>query len=254
MKKRSHNNDIAKEISENMQNKKKLWRSFDKISNKKKNKKTEIKRLLIDDREITDNQEIANNLNNHFNEIGRKMANEIKERGNYSPLHYISKSPIQTLFLRLTTYEEIYKLIKLIDINKACGPDEISGYLVKVTQSTIIPILVGLFNACMSMGIFPDCFKTAEIIPLHKGGKKEIKTNYRPISLLPQFGKLFEKVIAARITSFLDKHKLLVQNQYGFRKHYSTELAVSEVYNKLLDNFENKKTYMRGIFRLSQGV
>ena len=105
------------------------------------------------------------------------------------------------------------------------------------------------------MGIFPDCFKTAEIIPLHKGGKKEFKTNYRPISLLPQFGKLFEKVIAARITSFLDKHKLLVQNQYGFRKHYSTELAVSEVYNKLLDNFENKKkTYMRGIFRLSQGV
>ena len=153
----------------------------------------------------------------------------------------MSKSPIQSLYLRLTSYDEIYKLIKCININKACGPDEISGYLIKITQSTIIPILVGLFNSCMSLGIFPDCFKTAEIIPLHKGGKKVIKTNYRPISLLPQFGKLFEKIISSRILSFINKHNLLMQNQYGFRKHYSTELAVMEVYNKLLQNFEDKR-------------
>ena len=63
----------------------------------KKVTKTGIKKLLIEGREITDSQEIANHLNNHFNEIGKKMANEIKERGTYSPLRYISKSPVQSL-------------------------------------------------------------------------------------------------------------------------------------------------------------
>ena len=77
--------------------------------------------------------------------------------------------------MKLTTYDEICKLIDQIDIKKASGPDEISGYLIKITKTSIAPILVGLFNGCMSMGIFPDCFKTAEILPLHKGGKKEIK-------------------------------------------------------------------------------
>ena len=241
VKNRSYNNHISKEISHNLENKRKLWKIFDKISNRKKKSKTEIKHLLVDGREISNSQEIANNLNDHFNQIGKKMANDIKKSGKYSPLKHMKKSPIQSLYLHLTSYDEIYKLIKCININKACGPDEISGYLIKITQSTIIPILVGLFNSCMSLGIFPDCFKTAEIIPLHKGGKKEIKTNYRPISLLPQFGKLFEKIISCRILSFINKHNLLMQNQYGFRKHYSTELAVTEVYNKLLQNFEDKK-------------
>lgn len=80
VKKRSFNNHISKEISDNLQNKQKLWKTFDKISNRKKSKKTGIKKLLIEGREITDSQEIANHLNNHFNEIGKKMANEIKER------------------------------------------------------------------------------------------------------------------------------------------------------------------------------
>ena len=72
VKKRSFNNHIAKEISDNFENKKKLWKTFDKISNKKKSKKTEIKKLLVYGREI-----IANNLNSHFNEISQKMAEEI---------------------------------------------------------------------------------------------------------------------------------------------------------------------------------
>ena len=89
------------------------------------------------------------------------MANEVKERGTYFPIRYISKSPVQSLYLTLRTCGEIRKLINQIDIGKACSPDEISGYLIKVTQNSIMPILVGLLNACMSMGIFPACFKTA---------------------------------------------------------------------------------------------
>ena len=242
VKKRSFNNHIGTEISNNFENKQKLWKTISKVSNRRKSKKTEIKQLVLDGgKKITEAQEIANNLNNHFNKIGQKMAKNLKQTESYSPLKHITKSPSQSICMYPTTYGEIRKIINHINAKKASGPDEISGYIMKVTLNTIVPVLAELFNMCLSAGIFPDCLKTAEIVPIHKGGKRDITTNYRPISLLPQIGKIFEKIIASRMTSFIDKHKLLVQNQYGFRKHYSTELAVTEVHNKLLQNFEEKK-------------
>ena len=99
----------------------------------------------------------------------------------------------------------------------------------------------------MAKGIFPDQLKIAKIIPIHKGGAKNISSNYRPISLLPILGKVLEKIIAARFLKFINKHNILTQNQFGFRKNRSTELAVTEVYNRLLDNLENKK-YTCAIF------
>ena len=56
----------------------------------------------------------------------------------------------------------------------------------------------------MYLSVFPDVLKIAEVIPLFKGGDMHILGNYRPISLLPIFGKLFEKIIAKRLTDFLD--------------------------------------------------
>ena len=81
----------------------------------KKKTKTEIKHLLIDGQKISNPQEIANNLNNHFNQIGQQMANDIKRSGKFSPLKHMSKSPIQSLYLRLTSYDEIYKLRRTFD-------------------------------------------------------------------------------------------------------------------------------------------
>ena len=130
------------------------------------------------------------------------MANDIRGNGCTDPANYITKNPAQSIFLNPTIYDEVIKLINQIPINKASGPDGITGYIIKITKNVITPILVNLFNLCLGIGIFPDYLKTAEIIPLHKGGKKEITTNYRPISLLPQFGKLFEKIIATRMTHF----------------------------------------------------
>ena len=99
----------------------------------------------------------------------------------------------------------------------------------------------------MTKGIFPDQLKIAKIIPIHKGGAKNIASNYRPISLLPIFGKVLEKITAARFLKFINKHIILTQKQFGFRKNRLTELAVTEVYNRLLDNLENKN-YTCAIF------
>ena len=114
-------------------------------------------------------------------------------------------------------------------------------YIIKKTEELIAPILVRLFNKCMDNGAFSDALKIASIIPLYKGGPKTIPTNYRPISLLPLFAKIFEKIIKRRLISHLDENNAIIDNQFGFRKSYSTELAVMDIHNTLLRNLDNNK-------------
>ena len=91
---------------------------------------------------------------------------------------------------------------------------------------------------CLAQGVFPDSFKIAQVIPLFKGGTRESPDSYRPISILPAIGKLFEKIIATGITQFFDKYKLFSPCQLGFREKLSTEYAVQDIYEKLLHNMD----------------
>ena len=70
--------------------------------------------------------------------------------------------------------------------------------------------------------MFPDAFKIAEVKPLFKGGDRHILGNYRPISLLPQFGKMLEKIIAKQVISFFEAKNISTNHQFGFRKSFST--------------------------------
>ena len=241
VKKQSFNNYFGQNITKNKNDKRKVWRSLNEIANKKKSANSEIHSLVDNNNHhLTNPTKIANCLNDHFGTIGKKMASKFKERQNKCPTSYLNDPPMNSLGLIHTSEGEVDTFIDEIDTNKASLVN-IMGYLIKITKNVISPVLTDIFNTCLNEGVFPDCLKIAKIVPIHKKGAKDNPTNYRPISLLPVFGKLFEKIISKRIIKFLDKNKLLVHNQYGFRKHYSTELAVTEVHNKLLKNLENKK-------------
>ncbi len=140
-----------------------------------------------------------------------------------------------------TNIDEVLKLLKDLEPNKAPGSDNISSYIIKKTQDTIAPKLVKLFNLYIERDIFPDPLKIARVIPLHKGGLKSDPTNYRPISLLPQFGKLFEKIIKKQLASFFDRNNLITDHQFGFRESHSTELAITTIQNDLLQNLDNNE-------------
>ena len=100
----------------------------------------------------------------------------------------------------------------------------------------------------MSKGVFPEKLKLAQVIPLFKKGDSFLCTNYRPISLLSCFHKLFEKFMKMRLENYLDNNNILYQHQYGFRKTYSTNLAlleaVDEIYSKLNDGFYGIGIYL----------
>ena len=99
----------------------------------------------------------------------------------------------------------------------------------------------------MNAGIFPQIFKTGKITPIFKKGNKELLENYRPVSVLPIFGKIFEKVIYNRLYNFFTKENVLSDNQFGFRKGHSTVHALHSSVGRIQSAMENRM-HTVGIF------
>ena len=77
-------------------------------------------------------------------------------------------------------------------------------------------------NQTFSQGEFPDCLKTAKVIPLFKSGSKTDVDNYRSITLLPVLSKVLAKIMYNRLIKFLDKNDILFEKQSGLRSEHST--------------------------------
>ena len=122
-----------------------------------------------------------------------------------------------------------------------------SPRILKLFRSKISPTLAILFNNCMSAGVFPDPLKIARVIPIHKSGSKNEIANYRPISLLPVMSKIFEKLMHARLTSFLEKHKVIYEKQFGFRRRHSTIHALNTAIAQIINSLEKNKVVF-GVF------
>ena len=99
-----------------------------------------------------------------------------------------------------------------------------------------------IINQSLVTGIYPDKLKLAKVIPLFKKNEKDKIQNYRPICLLTVISKIFEKVIFNQISTYLSHFKIIIDNQHGFRKNHSTELAGLELIDKLIYNLDNGNT------------
>ena len=93
----------------------------------------------------------------------------------------------------------------------------------------------------MSQGCYPDVLKIAHVVPIHKDGSKDDCSNYRPISLLSNFNRIFEKIIYARIYKYFEKFNLLNYHQYGFRKQHSTNMAIYDILESKIGNLDKGK-------------
>jgi hypothetical protein len=99
----------------------------------------------------------------------------------------------------------------------------------------------------LSTGTFPDRLKFSETKPIYKKGDKTLITNYRPISLLPVFSKMFEKIIHKRLYYHLTSNNMLLKEQFGFRCNNSIEIAIYTLINNILSSLNNK-IIVGGIF------
>ena len=111
----------------------------------------------------------------------------------------------------------------------------------------IVKQLQIIFNESICTGKIPDSFKVAKVIPLYKKDENDLFSNYRPVSVLPIFSKILERLVFNRCMSYLDHHRILYKRQYGFRKKHSTYMAVIDLVNKITEAVDNDK-FTAGVF------
>ena len=126
-----------------------------------------------------------------------------------------------------TDPQEIHSLILALKSSSACGADQIPVSVVKSVAGYISFPLASIINHSVQLGVFPNLLKVAKVVPIFKGGDKFSIANYRPISLLNTFSKIYEKFFLKRLQIFLDKHSILYDGQFGFRKNRSTQYALA---------------------------
>ena len=105
---------------------------------------------------------------------------------------------------------EIINMVNLSKSKTSFGYDGISMQIVKYIIKFIAKPLAHITNVSFKCGIFPENMKTAKVIPVYKSGDKNLFTNYRPISLLPQFSKIIERMFNNRIISFIEKKQIFI--------------------------------------------
>ena len=130
---------------------------------------------------------------------------------------------------------------------KAPGEDNIPISVIKKSIDVISDPLLSLINLSLSSGIFPDKLKIAKITPILKTGDACLVQKYRPISVLPAFSKIFERVVYNRKLKFITDNNILCSNQYGFRPGHSTSQALISFVNKV-SNAVDSNYYLAGVF------
>ena len=146
-----------------------------------------------------------------------------------------------------STPNEIINIVNLLKSGSSVGNNEISSVVVKAVILEISKPLNTIINLSLKSGQFPNQLKIAKIIPIYKSSNKKEVCNYRPISVLPFFSKMFEKVMYNRLAHYLDTYTILTHNHFGFRKNHSTYMALLSLIDDI-SNELNNKNHSVGIF------
>ena len=228
-------------MSEHKNSSKALWNTFGKILNSKKIKHKKIGTINSNGSKLTDPQSISETLNNFFSEIGGKLANKFSDNNNSDFKKYLGAPVPDSMVLSNTSQVEILEIIKSLKNTNSTGYDDFSTKFIKLAAPLIAPFLEKLFNLALSSGVYPDNLKIAKVIPIFKKGDATSVNNYRPISILSPINKIFEKILYAKLMTYINNSNILYKYQFGFRKNHSTEQALIELVDQIRLNVNGNK-------------
>ena len=134
-----------------------------------------------------------------------------------------------------------------LKINKSPGHDGVSFNVIKKCFGELCEPLKYLFNLSIVKGIFPDDLKIAKVTPIYKADNSSNISNYRPISVLPCFSKMLERIMYNRLQKYLKHQNILYNKQFGFRTGHFTEHAIAQLVDQIYKAFE-KNEYTLGVF------
>ena len=219
-------------------NPKEAWKTINDLLGRSSSDTT-INELNIDGFNITSTQEMANGFNEYFTNIGPNLASSIDD-SNTSFRLFVKPAKSKLDRFKLVSVSRVIKLLNGLSNCKATGLDKISGRILKVATNSIAPSLTHIFNHGLISNCFPDEWKMARLVPIHKKGPRDLIENYRPISILPTISKIMERILYEQIYQYLSDNSLLTEHQYGFGKMHSTVSALLDSTNSWYVNMDRK--------------
>ena len=238
------------QLDQNKDDLRKTWQTLRKVISKSNDKTSCIDEIKVNDTSYTNNNDISNKFNDYFTSIANEIANEI----NPSPLNPCDFIPeTDSIFrLREINIHVLIKLVKKMDNKKSSDMFGLSNCLLKQIINSIAVPLVHIINQSIKTGQIPSQLKIAKVLPIFKysNNSKMDKCNpgnYRPISLLPIFSKLLEKIVSEQLTRYLEFNQIIYEHQYGFQAKKSTLHPMIHLLN-YLGQAKNEKLITIGVF------
>ena len=189
-----------------------------------------IPAIIDGDDIISSSKAKADLFNKHFLEKST-LPNDLPDL----PILQMSIHHLHTI---VTTEHEVTKILLSLNVNKASGFDNIGNRLLKKTSLGIAQPLTYLCNESLSRGTFPNIWKKANVPPVFKQNDKQSKNNYRPISLLPNIGKVLERVVFIHLYHFCIIHNLLTWRNSGYKPLDSSINQLIFISHKIYESLE----------------
>ena len=243
--KKSEREYYDSQFKNNINNMKKSWVLIKEIINKQKSK-TVSNQFIINGKNTTDPMEIAEGFNKFYINVGPSLASKIKDKNDICPTTFIKQSNPNSMYMSPVQSDEIVKIINSLKISSA-GWDDIHSKIVKTSYDIYLDVMTHVFNLSITKGIFPKELKVAKVVALFKSDDCMLLNNYRPVSILPVFSKILEKLMYSRLLSFINKHNLLYKYQFGFREKHGTDIALMILIDKIISAL-NDGDIVLGVF------
>lgn len=227
-------------LSKNFKNLRKTWEILRSVMKTGGRSKQNINELLYNGVILNDPAVIACKLNEFFTNAPSKIVDKIPKCDPPVIIPNINQ-PKFDFTDNPVTVSEIIEATALLQSKKSEDFNGLSMFFVKNFIHELSVPLHHIISLSLVNGIVPDQLKIAKVIPIHKGGDRSLPDNYRPISLLPNFSKILEKIVSVRLTNFLNENNLISPCQFGFRKGHSTVHSLTHFINNITKALNDKK-------------
>lgn len=210
-------------IDQNKTDSKKMWKEMKELIGTKRQVE-EVEYITFKEEKCTKQEEICERFNKYF---VTSIDDIIKEIGTEPRTYMDNRVEIKIGMFRRVEWLEVDGIIKNLE-NKKGTEEGITTEIMKLNWKANSKAFLTVINRSLETGICPEEWKTSLIIPIQKVKGSKKAEEYRPINILPIYEKIIEKIVHTRLIEYLEMYDIITENQSGFRKGISCEMALQK--------------------------